>query len=334
MIEIVEKAREKLKLDQGIANSKAETSAALIEAATALEKTHKEVIPSTTLHEKYKLRKKKKSTKKKVVEATEVPQTVEPAAKEKINKRKLINDTYTKIMKAEMKRKAEEKNNQNKKLATDDEDVPPEVVENFFAMRRQESTDNLHSAIEKPSSPAELKVDKAVKNSLEYWTSIMSAEGNTSKSQRKSSIEGAASSNQGHRSTTTSNHTHSIPDSKSPKLSKRALEATETSSDVKSPLTNGNENSECHLQLNSSPYEIEQARKENEQANCIQDGNDYADDFYDEDFENDTELPKLELAQAFKDSDSHGDDYEHELNLECERLRAELEKKIMAKFEA
>ena len=59
------------------------------------------------------------------------------------------------------------------------------------------------------------------------------------------------------------------------------------------------------------------------------------DGYSDEDFEdhNDLDANKFELGTAFRESQSFGDAYEEELNMECERLRAELEQKMLAKFE-
>jgi len=362
LVDIVQKAREKLRQDSNIQDEKNETSAALVAATAALGGGNH---PQPTEHytemesemdtdgqppvynKKPKAKKKFKKVKKKVAPppAVEKEKPLEPN-KEKVNKRKLIHDTYNKIMKAEITKK-----NADKKAAENAEadiEVPAEVVADFFAKRKKATTEDNddENVVHQPSDE-----EKKVKSSLSYWTSVLGGRTEVSSPRLEDKV-------------TKQDKAHA----KSPKktlISQQRTPQRQSLKDKDQDQAKAEEQvdqhqhfllDEQHLQLNSSPYEEQQAQKERQemieqlrqeellqqQQHQVEDGHeeDYEDDnYYDEDFEEaevaENKPPGLAvgLNTGFRESESYGEAYEEELNMECERLRAELEKKMLAKFD-
>jgi hypothetical protein len=258
--------------------------------------------------------------------------------KEKVTKRKLINETYNKIMKSELAKK-----NAEKKAV--DTEVPPEVVADFFAKRRQTSDE---AVVSNDGRQKDNEVGQA-NSSLSYWTSLMTEGGGSPPREKTATVITKKSEKSHPRSPEKSRH-----DSKPPHTILRD-----------SNVEGGDENQvddgipvqkflldNDHLQLNSSPYEDQQAQKEmemieeqlqlqqqqqqeQEDRQQVDDEEDEYEDDYDDDFETHNEFgdQQLNVGTGFRESESYGDAYEEELNMECERLRAELEKKMLAKFD-
>lgn len=418
---IVEKAREKLKHDQDLRVSKDSTSAALIAATAALKEQqyhsggdnseehvtgsatqnyqHHSPSPSPTKEkekEKFKVKKKKKIKKKTVTPApAHVPPPVAAQPnKEKVNKRKLINDTYTKIMKAEAQKKAAEKRREQEQ--EQEEEVPAELVADFFARRRQAAAnDEDNSAAEniKDEGAGAATVNSA---SHAYWKAAVLG---NDKDHDKNKTNDVSTYAAGLRLDQVTPQTAAAMGLiNNPLLQVRKGNKGATSKSSKKAHLSGTDNlneqsvaderdggeegreqegqfylDEQHLQLNSSPYEEHQVqqhqhqhlqppeifreelyadRKEEKQEQEQRDEDEEEDEYGDdEDFEDHDDSHQVgdaldsnnnninninmldELSAEFRESDTFGDAYEDELNMECERLRAELERKMLAKFE-
>ena len=401
---IVEKAREKLKQDQDTQASKDETSAALNAATAAAlgggrrhdeggdeddaggyaeQQTHTQ---SNMPAPKPKLKKKKKIKKKSAAHPPPPKAPVEPKEKVAVKKRKLINDTYTKIMKAEIQRKAEEKKAAELQKKQEEEEVSADAVENFFARRRQAAAEEEQAAGEDKSQSTETE-----NPSHSYWSGVMGSGSGSeaalvSPSKEKTSLDNmtpqtAAAigllnnpkvqprrknkviSNSPKKSRSKNLSQHNSTDLRQTSVVEEEQEDQDEGEDEMEQEQERQERQgrreentagqplhflldEEHLQLNSSPYEEQQQQQQQQSNRPPEEGgdDDYGDD---EDFEEDPNDLKGEptkndqascnsldeLSVEFKDSDTFGDAYEEELNMECERLRAELEQKMLAKFD-